>query len=68
MAKRQNAVARDLRTAKYRIRVVKATKGKGSYDRKPRTKGRTMAEAAGAPFAFRDRSPASLAKCVDESF
>ena len=30
----QNPMARDLRTPKYRPQVVKAKKGKGSYNRK----------------------------------
>jgi stalled ribosome alternative rescue factor ArfA len=33
MSKR-NPIAQDLRSSKYRIRIVKAKKGKGSYDRK----------------------------------
>jgi stalled ribosome alternative rescue factor ArfA len=32
--KTRNPVARDLRTPKYRPQVVKAKKGKGSYNRK----------------------------------
>jgi len=31
---KRNPVAADLHTAKYRSRIVKAKKGKGSYDRK----------------------------------
>lgn len=31
---KHNPVAKDLRTQKYRLRVVKARKGKGSYKRK----------------------------------
>jgi stalled ribosome alternative rescue factor ArfA len=31
---RPSAVAKDLRTPKYRLRIVKAKKGKGSYSRK----------------------------------
>ena len=31
--RRHNPVARDLRTPKYRLRVVRARKGRGSYDR-----------------------------------
>jgi len=30
----RNPVAKDLRTSKYRIRIIKAKKGKGSYKRK----------------------------------
>jgi hypothetical protein len=31
-----NLVAKDLRSPKYRLRVIKARKGKGSYNRKYR--------------------------------
>jgi alternative ribosome-rescue factor len=34
--KPRNPIARDLRTPKYRPRVVRPRKGKGSYRRKPR--------------------------------
>ena len=32
--KKKNIIARDLRTPKYRSRIVKPRKGKGSYKRK----------------------------------
>tara|TARA_B110000444_G_C18341652_1_gene367554 strand:- start:202 stop:312 length:111 start_codon:yes stop_codon:yes gene_type:complete len=32
--KKKNPIAKDLRTKKYKLRVVKAKKGKGSYKRK----------------------------------
>ena len=32
--RKKNLIAKDLRTAKYRPRVVKAKKGKGSFKRK----------------------------------
>ena len=32
--KKKNIIARDLRTPKYRSRIVKSKKGKGSYKRK----------------------------------
>jgi stalled ribosome alternative rescue factor ArfA len=32
--KKKNPVAKDLRTSKYRTRIVKAKKGKGSFKRK----------------------------------
>tara|TARA_B100000686_G_scaffold289040_1_gene315503 strand:- start:147 stop:266 length:120 start_codon:yes stop_codon:yes gene_type:complete len=32
--KKKNIIARDLRTPKYRARIVKPRKGKGSYKRK----------------------------------
>ncbi len=32
--KKKNIIARDLRTPKYRSRIVKSRKGKGSYKRK----------------------------------
>ena len=32
--KRKNIIAKDLRTSKYRSRIVKPRKGKGSYKRK----------------------------------
>jgi len=32
--KKKNFIAKDLRTPKYRIRVVKPRKGKGSFRRK----------------------------------
>ena len=32
--KKRNPIAKDLRTTKYKIRVVKAKKGKGSFKRK----------------------------------
>lgn len=31
---RYNPIAKDLRTPKYKVRIVKSKKGKGSYDRK----------------------------------
>jgi stalled ribosome alternative rescue factor ArfA len=31
---KRNPIAHDLRSSKYRIRIVKPKKGKGSYDRK----------------------------------
>jgi alternative ribosome-rescue factor len=34
--RKRNPIARDLRTPKYRPRVVRPRKGKGSYRRKPR--------------------------------
>ncbi|MDB2344774.1 alternative ribosome rescue factor ArfA [Candidatus Pelagibacter bacterium] len=34
--KKRNKIAKDLHTAKYRKRVVKAKKGKGSFKRKKR--------------------------------
>ena len=34
MVGRKNPVAKDLRTAKYRKRIVQAKRGKGSYNRK----------------------------------
>jgi alternative ribosome-rescue factor len=33
---KSNYIAADLRTAKYKIRIVKPKKGKGSYNRKKR--------------------------------
>jgi len=35
--KKRNKIAKDLHTAKYRKRVVKPKKGKGSFKRKKRT-------------------------------
>jgi stalled ribosome alternative rescue factor ArfA len=32
--KKKNLIAKDLRTKKYKLRIVKAKKGKGSYKRK----------------------------------
>ena len=32
--KKRNKIAKDLFTKKYKIRIVKAKKGKGSFDRK----------------------------------
>ena len=32
--KKKNIIAKDLRTSKYRSRIVKPRKGKGSYKRK----------------------------------
>jgi len=32
--KKKNPIAKDLRTKKYKLRIVKAKKGKGSYKRK----------------------------------
>ena len=32
--RKKNLIAKDLRTAKYRSRVVKSKKGKGSFKRK----------------------------------
>ena len=32
--KKKNIIARELRTKKYRIRIVKPKKGKGSFKRK----------------------------------
>jgi|TARA_B100000768_G_scaffold108412_1_gene100637 alternative ribosome-rescue factor len=32
--KKKNPIAKDLRTTKYKTRVVKAKKGKGSFKRK----------------------------------
>ena len=32
--KKKNIIARELRTTKYRIRIVKPKKGKGSFKRK----------------------------------
>jgi len=32
--KKKNLIAKELRTQKYRIRIVKAKKGKGSFKRK----------------------------------
>ena len=34
MTKSKNFVAKDLFTKKYKVRIVKPKKGKGSYDRK----------------------------------
>ena len=31
---KRNTIAKDLRTSKYRMQIVKAKKGKGSYNRK----------------------------------
>ena len=36
--KKKNIIAKELRTTKYRIRVVKPKKGKGSYKRKKKIK------------------------------
>tara|TARA_Y100000816_G_C26095720_1_gene579821 strand:+ start:2261 stop:2389 length:129 start_codon:yes stop_codon:yes gene_type:complete len=36
--KKRNRFARDLMTTKYRIRVVKPKKGKGSFNRKKKNK------------------------------
>ena len=33
-SKKRNIIAKDLFTKKYKIRIVKAKKGKGSFDRK----------------------------------
>jgi|TARA_B100000780_G_scaffold226499_1_gene165686 stalled ribosome alternative rescue factor ArfA len=35
--KKKNPIAKDLRTTKYKTRVVKAKKGKGSFKRKKLT-------------------------------
>ncbi|MBD1157407.1 ribosome alternative rescue factor ArfA [Pelagibacterales bacterium SAG-MED20] len=32
--KKKNIIAKDLRTKKYKMRIVKAKKGKGSFKRK----------------------------------
>ena len=32
--KKKNIIARELRTTKYRVRIVKPKKGKGSFKRK----------------------------------
>ena len=32
--KKRNLIARELKTSKYKIRIVKAKKGKGSFKRK----------------------------------
>jgi len=32
--KKKNIIEKDLRTKKYKLRIVKAKKGKGSYKRK----------------------------------
>jgi stalled ribosome alternative rescue factor ArfA len=37
--KTRNPIAKDVRTVKYAIRVVKAKKGKGSYSRKGKNSG-----------------------------
>jgi stalled ribosome alternative rescue factor ArfA len=34
-----NPIAKDLRTSKYRLQIVKAKKGKGSYSRKNKNVG-----------------------------
>ena len=34
MIKKKNPIAKDLRTKKYKLRIVKAKKGKGSFKRK----------------------------------
>ena len=34
-----NPIAKDLRTSKYRLQIVKAKKGKGSYSRKNKNNG-----------------------------
>ena len=36
--KKRNKFAKDLMTSKYRVRIVKAKKGKGSYKRKKKFK------------------------------
>lgn len=35
---KRNHIASDLRTPKYKMRVIKCKKGKGSYDRKKEKK------------------------------
>lgn len=49
---RQSAVKRDLRTPKYKLRVVRARKGRGSYTRIGRQAPTNRGEAAGRVFAF----------------
>lgn len=34
----KNPIAKDVRTAKYKMRIIKSKKGKGSYNRKGRVK------------------------------
>ena len=36
--KKKNLIAKDLRTVKYRPRIVKSKKGKGSFNRKKNNK------------------------------
>ena len=35
---KKNPIAKNLRTKKYRLKIVKAKKGKGSFKRKNKTK------------------------------
>jgi alternative ribosome-rescue factor len=35
--RKRNPIARDLRTPKYRVRIVRPRKGKGSYSRRQET-------------------------------
>ena len=39
---KRNPIARDLRTPKFRLRVIKPKKGKGSYTRTPLTQEAAM--------------------------
>ena len=52
---KRNVLARDLRTAKYRPRVVKPKKGKGAYTRKNGRVDLAAAAASRGPTRGTDR-------------